>query len=407
MKFKKLFLFFIIIILIIVSGFIGYKHLSNRDNQPKKNIPKVYFEGDISKMTSKKDVRKIKVKYVSDDVNFETYAEIKIQGTSSVKYDKKNYNITLYNKDFTEKNKIDVGFGKQSKYCLKANWIDKTHARNIVTARLASEVNKKYNLLNDTPNNGVIDGYPVEIYINNTFLGLYTWNIPKDSWMFNMDKENENHLVFANEGWTASSLFNAKVNSDAFSIEAGIDNEESFDKLEAFSKFIRKSSNKEFKNNIKKFMDFDAALNYYILVQFAQLNDNVAKNMLLVTYDGKKWYPTLYDLDSSWGTNYDGLSTLNYEDLVVFSDMKLWKRFEQTFSKEIAERYFELRKNILTKEHIMKLFEDFKNDIPNETFEKENQRWENIPGYDYNQIEEFLNIRIPIIDKEMQKLKNS
>ena len=34
-------------------------------------------------------------------------------------------------------------------------------------------------------------------------------------------------------------------------------------------------------------------------------------------------------------------------------------------------------------------------------FEKENARWKNIPGYDLNQISEFISVRTPIIDKFM------
>ena len=44
-----------------------------------------------------------------------------------------------------------------------------------------------------------IDGYPVEIYINGEFLGLYTWNIPKDKWTFNMtgDENTREALLMA------------------------------------------------------------------------------------------------------------------------------------------------------------------------------------------------------------------
>lgn len=57
-------------------------------------------------MGSKQDVRKILLKYESSSINFETYASIKIQGTSGVFYDKKNYNITLYNdEELNEKTK--------------------------------------------------------------------------------------------------------------------------------------------------------------------------------------------------------------------------------------------------------------------------------------------------------------
>ena len=43
--------------------------------------------------------------------------------------------------------------------------------------------------------------------------------------------------------------------------------------------------------------------------------------MLLVTYDGNYWYPALYDLDSSFGTTYDGmlLDDYNYIDRIEFN----------------------------------------------------------------------------------------
>ena len=199
MKKNKIITIISIILIILAIVIIVIKTRENNKLETEYTIPKVYFEGDISNMTSKEDERKISLKYVSNDINFESYALIKIQGTSSVYFEKKNYNIKLYeDENYEEKNKVDVGWGEQNKYCLKANWIDKTHARNVVTAKLAAEVQAKYNILNDTPNNGTIDGYPVEIYINDEFLGLYTWNIPKDAWMFNMDEDNENHIVFAN-----------------------------------------------------------------------------------------------------------------------------------------------------------------------------------------------------------------
>lgn len=205
---KRIIIIGILLILTIIPLIIIFNY-----NKAKKEyvIPKVYFEGDISNMYSKEDERKISLKYVSNDINFESYALIKIQGTSSIGYEKKNYTIKLYeDENYDNKNKVDVGWGKQNKYCLKANWIDKTHARNIVTAKLASEVQKKYNLLEDTPHNGTIDGYPIEIYINGEFLGLYTWNIPKDAWLFNMDEENENHIVFANKGCNLLAYFKLK-----------------------------------------------------------------------------------------------------------------------------------------------------------------------------------------------------
>ena len=127
--------------------------------------------------------------------------------------------------------------------------------------------------------------------------------------------------------------------------------------------------------------------------------DNRGKNMLLATYDGEKWYPSLYDLDTSWGTSDNGRALLDYEEeLVEMSYSRLLERIETNFSEELAQRYFELRQDILTKEHIMAEFEAFRDEIPTLSFVKEAIRWgsdairrtEDLPGYNYEQIEAYL-----------------
>ena len=113
--------------IIFLSFFIIFLNLVKSN---ASEIPKVYLEGDIENMTSKKDERKILLKYKSDEVKFEKYTKIKVQGSSSLVYDKKNYTINFYENDsFENKSKVDIGkgWGKQSKYNLKANWIDKTN----------------------------------------------------------------------------------------------------------------------------------------------------------------------------------------------------------------------------------------------------------------------------------------
>lgn len=371
-----------------------------------KELPKAYFEGDISQMETKSDVRKIKLKYDSDELYFETFIQIKIQGTSSLAYEKKNYTITLFeDENYENKMNVDVGFGLASKYCLKANWIDKTHARNIVTARLASAIQKKYNLFLDTPNNGVIDGFPIEVYSNGEFLGLYTWNIPKDAWMFSMDEENENHIVLGNEGWESGSMFTSLATFQDWSVEVGEEDQTTLKKFNRMVGFVKNSTDEIFKREFSNYIDLDSAINYYIMLEFAELPDNTGKNMLMATYDGNVWYPTLYDLDTSWGTNYSGSGLYDYTLIDIASSSNLWKRLKENFSEEIKTRYFALREDILTKENILKEFETFENSIPEYDFEYEKDRWGNgIPGYGLEQIEAFLDTRIPLVDEFMKNL---
>ena len=348
----SVFIVFIIVISTFSSYFI-YNYFNDKvtiDNyNNNSNIPRIDITGNIDNMKTKSDIRKVSITYKSNNLNFNSYATLKLQGSTSLDYKKKNYTINLFSdKNYESKKNIDFGFGsKQSKYVLKANWVDKTHSRNIVTAKLASEIQDKYNLFNDTPNNGLIDGFPVEIYENNKFLGLYTLNIPKDSWMFSMDENNENHIVLGSNGWGDTNLFKEESNFDKegilWEVEVGNNNQQSFDKLNRLIKFVNTTSDKEFKNDFSKYFNLDSTINYFIMLEFAQLEDNVGNNLLLVTYDGNIWYPTLYDLDGSWGINYEGTNKMVYNINTNTEDNKLFERLLKNFRCSYSKRWFVYR----------------------------------------------------------------
>ena len=370
-------------------------------------LPRVYLEGSLDKLVSKDNEEIFYVKYKSSDLSFNSYASIKLQGKSSLEFEKKNYNIKFYNDSSKNvKKNVDFGWGKNHKYCLKANWIDKTHSRNIVTANIFADMQKYFNLFVDTPNYGVIDGYPVEIYLNDSFLGLYTLNIAKDEFMFNMDKSNKNHLVFASKNYTKSTAFEEIGNFDSWEIEFGDETEENLNKLNRVIEFVIYSSNEEFKKRINEYFNLDSLLNYYIMLQFAYLIDNTANNLFLVTYDGIVWYTSLYDMDSSFGTSMNG--TLADYSSVEFPSVgsNLWRRLEINFSSELAERYFYFRKDILTKRNVISEFRSFYNLIPKDTLNKEINKWGNIPGYNIEQVETFLDYKIPMLDDFFNKLSS-
>ena len=420
-------------------------------------LPKVYItvdDIDVFKDMAKGDEDLIASLTYEDgsEVNFSSNIKIKVQGSSSAAYPKKNYTIKLYeDSECSEKQKVDMGqgWGEFNKYCLKANWIDdKTHSRNVVTAKLASKMQAKYGLFEDTPNNGVIDGFPVEIYLNGEFWGLYTWNIPKDAWMWNLDEDDPNNIAMVADACCDSTYFKKEITSidtladDYWEIEVGSETQETVDKFNRLISFVKDSTDEEFKNNIDSYMNKDAMLNY-LVVQYLTLGyDNVAKNMILVTYDGEIWYPTLYDLDTTWGTTHrakltstDGVNP-DYEWVPEgesgyktyaphANDSLLLKKVIRCFPDELAERWFELRNDIFSKEEILAEFNDFIGSIPEATYALEAETWnanlveyleglteesrnsyvslmgETIPGYDFEQIKGFIDIRLPYIDQIM------
>jgi len=86
----------------------------------------------------------------------------------------------------------------------------------------------------------------------------------------------------------------------------------------------------------------------------------------------------------------------------------LFARMEQAFSQELAERYIELRADVLSVENIMAEFESFKSQIPTLTFVKEAVRWseeayhrrQGLPGADYDQIQHYLDSMSKRLDEK-------
>lgn len=369
-------------------------------------IPRLYIHGDLSKMEDKTDVERVSVEYRDKDQRFTAYAKLKIQGTSSIYYKKKNYTIKFYDSSFSQRQTANLGWGDQSKYCLKANWIDFTHARNLVTAQLAAEMQQKYGILEQAPRNELVEGYPIEVYADGKFHGLYTMNMPKDAWTFGMDETNENHLVFCGQLWEPANFFEGMPDYGSWNIEVGEPTDANLEKLNRLFAFVINSSDEEFKTRFGEYLDLDATLNYIVLCDLAQMEDNFGKNILLVTYDGKLWYPTLYDMDTTWGADYSGRELYDYTDVATADQNALFRRVRENFGPELARRYFELRGSILTREHIMEAFHDFATRIPSQALDKEKALWGTPPGFGYDQIGEFLDVRLPLLDAYMEALQS-
>ena len=400
-----------ILIILAISCIIVLKDLSLKQKAEESTeiakIPKLYITGNIKNMQDKLDKRKVGVVYKSSDISFESYAEIKIQGAFSTKFDKKNYNITFYqDSKGKEKRDINIKWGNMSKYTLKADWMEQFHSRNIATAHIASEINKKYNLFTDTINYGYTDGFPIEIYINGKFLGLYILCIQKD-YLLEMDESNPNNIAIMGGGLKLTSFDKLETEEwKNFDVEFGEPNEETLEKLNRIINFVRYSEDEDFVRDFEKYFNLDSVLNYYCFMQFAQLTDNILRNVYLVTYDGEIWYTLPFDLEFSWGNQYFGGLRLQETDNRYLSNLLrqsyLWKRVRTLFADKLKERYAELRQDILTKENVINKLYSFYSLIPQETLEKEYEKWKNKPGYKITYIEDYLDQRLETVDKELE-----
>lgn len=412
-----------------------YNVLSNNNLMDKfnittgNNIPEVYLNGDTTSM-SKANAVDLGITIKINGFEWTGSANTKWQGSSSLAYDKKNFTIKLY-EDSTKTTKQKINFnnwGKQNKFVLKANYIDHSHARNIVSARIWSEIvacRSDYSTLpqelRTSPNNCAINGFPIKVTINDTYQGLYTWNIPKDGWMFNMDENNANHAVLCaelNNNGNTTAITACQFRQEA-AISGGDWSLEFPDNLNANIKtsfnnlinFVINSSDSQFKYGIDKYLDVQSAIDYYIYAYFGAFIDSLGKNLIMMTYDGKKWMCSMYDMDSTWGLFFTGSQIMDNNiqcpEQYQETNSLLWQRIEKCFAKELKERYTKLRTTILNKEHITKLFSEFMSIIGNELYAKDLEVYPTIPQGNIDhlqQITDFVTARSTYVDSEINAL---
>ena len=377
--------------------------------EPADNdIPKVFIDGSIP--TTKDDVL-AELRYVSLTEEFHSYIKIKCQGSSSMKWDKKNFTIKMYS-DAARETKLEKVFKDwgmaSSKYVLKANYIDHTHARNIVNARLWTEVvasRPDYGTLpaelRNSPKNGAVDGFPIIVYVNGDYQGIYTWNIGKDPWMVGMDEENANHVMLCNEynGNTLDSASNFRALWDGsdtyYSYEIGTESDAVKASLNALIACVKDTDDATFKATIGNYLDVQSAIDYY-LHQYVIIGvDGLAKNMLLLTYDMTKWILGAYDMDSTWCLHPYGTelypATRPCPGAYMETRNLLFSRLAAHFANEMRERYIELRQSVYSRANITAHFERFCGEIGKETYVDDLVPYPSIPSADVNNIWQLRN----------------
>lgn len=390
--------------------------------------PKVFISGVIPTTT---DYVLAEMDYISKTLTFHAYIRIKCQGSSSLNYAKKNYTVEMFS-DADRTIPLTVKFKAwgvaSNKFVLKANFIDHSHARNVVCANLWSEIvasRADYKSLpeaiRNAPNNGAIDGFPIKVYANGTYQGLYTWNIGKDAWLWGMDESNANHRLLScsyNDNGTFREVagnFRALwsgTNEEYWDIEVGEESTALTDSLNALISCVKDTTDDEFKVQIGHYLDIQSALDYYLFMWAICGLDNLENNMLLATYDGVKWICGAYDLDSTLGLYVNGGSFVSAE-YAQPEDYQgeyslLWERIEKLFHAELKERYAVLRETVLNYPHMTTRFERFMDNIGSDLYAEDLEAYPSIPSGSTNnitQIRNYIRDRLAFVDDEVAALE--
>ena len=264
-----------------------------KEEEPEEDIgfPYESYNLPLLKLTgSMKGISKAnKVKLTFSYGELSGGCTLKWQGASSINYDKKNFTIT-----FDAAQTIVESWGTQKKYCLKANYVDFSHCRNIVAAKLWGQAVRSRPTRNDKlyglPNGGAIDGFPIMVAINGEYQGIYTFNIPKDKWMFGMT-DGARECILTAETHAKGTQFaeEAKVDASDFEMEYVPDEENTQWVKDSVNTLIRAVMNfsgataAEVETALSPYLDIESAVDYFIITCMFALTDNLDNHTTIST----------------------------------------------------------------------------------------------------------------------------
>lgn len=370
-------------IIIDDDGNIGWGNVVRGTGTGRKQLPILHLYGSMEGMSKDTKV-KLAYRWIDQDAFADAghqeagWVDMKWQGNTSLSKDKKNYNITMYKdpwKQNKDKHKYKEGWGKQSKYTLKANATDLSQCKNIVGARIWSAMTKSRKFyptgLSDTPNHGAVDGFPCLVYLNNEYLGLYMFNVNKD-WMTDIDDTVATNAVIA--GWSVTHTEIPDTMTPE--VSAGVS---------ALKTYLNDSSNTF--EDIDDHMDKESMIDYIIYTWvFAAVDSMSQENFYFMTYDCEKFYMLMYDMDSTLGNNLQGGTDVPYDTPYITADSKgmynvdddtraMLVHFIDVFYADIIERYQYLRQNILSVDYIEAEISDIMDAIGEDAYITDNIKW--------------------------------
>lgn len=386
--------------------------------------------------TTKTDDIEAEIEYNDKDGNyFRKPVILNSQGSSSMNYiDKTTGEKGNLSIDLNDGSEIKFGdFPTQDSFHLKKYYIDAFRGQCIVGYWLMEEVYQSrtigaqypYDYIRRTDSllsaTGKInkdfftgakchpDGFPIEItFINKktgeeTWIGVYAWNLKKSKEVYYCDKKNTSNIIL--DGVISKeTLFGGTVQWNQFEIrnpkslktingsKYDGDNPQELSDTDEFSKKVKDAivrlsnltsdlalSNTQ--KTFKKYLITDAFIDYILISDVLYNMDGYEKNWIWCTWDGLLWCPTLYDVDSIFGSHWNGTHIMVNTDKYTPNDEKTFG-FRALFADEIKQRYSELRnKKVFDVDNIVSLLSKWLNMVGYDNLKKDLTKYNETPSY--------------------------
>ena len=373
-------------------------------NYNNHSTPELRFYGDMENMTDQV-FKTMRVKYTSPNEEEygqsfdQPYCQVRWQGTSSIQYVLKNFQIYLRDENMTDWYYTPFKDGaKEHILTFKCDYMESSHANNVGIAKFVNDCiydSKTPPQQADSKLRTTITGFPVLLYINDEF--YCAGNLNLDRFSVNSLGLNEafpnalSYEVSANTDTTAGAFVPWSAESGKPEIdylksdfecrypENRVQGDDNFAELKRLIDWVGYATDDMFKEQFSQYLNLEYCIRYYLTVLMFGMVDNLGKNMMLNTWDGRIWYPTFYDCDTSTSLDNTGFMKFDCDiemEANVFntSNSNLWVKLRRVFAADIEAHYALMRQSRFTEENIMKyLYDEQISQIPEILYNRDAQ----------------------------------
>lgn len=395
-----------------------------------KELPESKDEGDLPVIFT----------FTAGGASVNTYGAIKVQGSSTAKWPKKNWTLKFYaNEARTERLRVKIGDSVPAKkWIAKAEWLDPTLLRNSVSFKLWESMVQsrdefpQYEVDNAwLGNNNMVDGiqtgakgfppsHPIHVEVNDRHYGISMLILGHEPDNFNINKDNPKHVYMefdarggedSTKSWEKFSIDGVGRWINSYHPEDNEFTENQLAAIGALSEVINGTQD-NFEEKFTKHFDKSNMIDYLLFLEMIYDWDATAQDAEMITYDLEKWYILPWDKDTTFGMFWDesgiieGSATkllIDYESEHV--TQKPWYKTYHAFTPEVEARYAQLRdENIFSVQNLHELTGEITKKIPKEIWQAEQHRWEeeSRPSLDEtstSQIISWFEERLEMLDK--------
>lgn len=319
------------------------------------------------------------------------YAKFGVQGQSSAGFLKKNWSFDFY-KDAAGSSSFDIKIGAvkaQDSFNFKANFIDHLHVRQMFNLELWQQIQNSRKgypkqdidnyYIGKTGKDAVPTGataapymYPAVCNVNGEFYGVGCIHYAKKRSNYNIAKNKPKEILIDFGGITSIDEMDPAI------IEIKAPSSPTAATLAAIERWrvFAKSSSENIAANYASYLSKQNIIDYYCYVDFICGADIVFKNLMMYSWDGNIWRIGVYDVDMTYGLDFDGTVTRFTPTYDAFQGNGFWDRIHIAFQTDIEARYAELRRlGLFSVDHVYLSMSHLLSFYPSDLLSAEYTKW--------------------------------